>query len=410
MRVSIGFAAALLLWASATALAQNAPTVRVTGTCWIGSTKVPLGGVTVQLLQTPYATVSDHDGHFFLGPVPAGQYVLEAREIGYLPYRQTVQVGATGTLNVALELIAQRTDTLTRTPVELEAITITAAPAAHENAATTITIPPLVITQTPSLNTSDLLRQTAGIEVHQQGQGPGFASDASMRGFSSDHSTDMALWVDGVPINEPVNGHAEGYNDWTLVFPQAIEAVDVIKGPTSPVYGNFAMAGAINMRTLDHVHGLELWGSGGAYDRFEGGALTGWQNLHNHGVLGIRGESQNGWRPNSDYKIGQFHGRFVQDFSSSASLDAGVEFYGTDWHSPGFLSDSQFQARDYDVVANPTDGGFKRRAQERVSLRVVGGQSFLWRTTAYATQGRWQLCLTTPPEGGVSEGTGSQTE
>ena len=76
MRVSIGFAAALLLWASATALAQNAPTVRVTGTCWIGSTKVPLGGVTVQLLQTPYATVSDHDGHFFLGPVPAGQYVL----------------------------------------------------------------------------------------------------------------------------------------------------------------------------------------------------------------------------------------------------------------------------------------------------------------------------------------------
>ena len=231
-----------------------------------------------------------------------------------------------------------------------------------------------------------------------------------MRGFSSDHSTDMALWVDGVPINEPVNGHAEGYNDWTLVFPQAIEAVDVIKGPTSPVYGNFAMAGAINMRTLDHVHGLELWGSGGAYDRFEGGALTGWQNLHNHGVLGIRGESQNGWRPNSDYKIGQFHGRFVQDFSSSASLDAGVEFYGTDWHSPGFLSDSQFQARDYDVVANPTDGGFKRRAQERVSLRVVGGQSFLWRTTAYATQGRWQLFLTTPPEGGLSEGTGSQTE
>src|SRR5207245_6159455 len=109
--------------------------------------------------------------------------------------------------------------------------------------------------------------------------------------------------VDGVPINEPVNGHAEGYNDWTLVFPQAIEAVDVIKGPTSPVYGNFAMAGAINMRTLDHVHGLELWGSGGAYDRFEGGALTGWQNLHNHGELVNSGEHQNGSQQESANRL-----------------------------------------------------------------------------------------------------------
>lgn len=39
----------------------------------------------------------------------------------------------------------------------------------------------------------DLLRQTAALEVHDQGQGPGFASAASVRGFSSDHSTDLAL-------------------------------------------------------------------------------------------------------------------------------------------------------------------------------------------------------------------------
>jgi len=44
-------------------------------------------------------------------------------------------------------------------------------------------------------NTYDLLRQTSGLEVHDQGQGPGFASDASLRGFSSDHSTDLALWI-----------------------------------------------------------------------------------------------------------------------------------------------------------------------------------------------------------------------
>ena len=34
----------------------------------------------------------------------------------------------------------------------------------------------------------------------------------------------------------------------------------------------------------------------------------------------------------------------------------------------------------------------------------------LWRSTVYATQGRWQLYLTIPPEPGSNEGSGSQTE
>src|SRR5204862_4558872 len=108
---------------------------------------------------------------------------------------------------------------------------------------------------TPARNPYDRLRQVAGLEVHDQGQGPGFASDASLRGMSSDHSTDLALWIDGVPINEPVNGHAEGYNDWSLMFPQAVRSIEVFKGPTSPLYGNFAMAGAVNVRTLERLRG-----------------------------------------------------------------------------------------------------------------------------------------------------------
>jgi outer membrane receptor protein involved in Fe transport len=73
------------------------------------------------------------------------------------------------------------------------------------------------------------------------------------------------------------------------------------------------------------------------------------------------------------------------------------------------LSQDEFAAHDYSVVSNPTDGGFKRRAQERLSLRLLTGDA-IWRTTAYATQGRWQLFLTIPPAGGRFEGRGSQTE
>src|SRR5580765_7534913 len=182
----------------------------------------------------------------------------------------------------------------------LKAVTIVATPAERAQPNNAARVDAVTIRLTPATTPYELLRQTAGVEVHEQGQGPGFASNASVRGFSSDHSTDMALWVDGVPINEPVNGHSEGYNDWSLVFPQAIEAVDVIKGPTSPVYGNFALSGAVNMRTLEHMHGISFWGNGGAFDRFEGAALAGWENPENHAVIGVRGVSEGGWRPNSD--------------------------------------------------------------------------------------------------------------
>ena len=56
------------------------------------------------------------------------------------------------------------------------------------------------------------------------------------------------------------------------------------------------------------------------------------------------------------------------------------------------------------------DGGHKREDEERLSLRGVGSEHLLWRSTIYATQGRWQLFLTTPPEGGGGEGSGSRTE
>jgi outer membrane receptor protein involved in Fe transport len=271
-------------------------------------------------------------------------------------------------------------------------------------------VAPAQIRAAPATDAYDLLRQVAGVEIHEQGQGPGFASDASIRGFSSDHSTDIALWVDGVPINEPVNGHAEGYNDWNLLMPQAVGQIDVLEGPTSALYGNFAMAGVVNVLTIEHLSGERFTASAGAHGRVEGALLSGYDSGATSLVLGIRGVHDDGWRPNSDYDIGQVHVRWVQHLGGLSTLDAGVELYGTAWRSPGFLTDSLFQLHEYRSVANRTDGGFKRRAQERVSYRLIAGPALLWRSTAYATQGRWQLFLTIPPEPGAGEGSGSQTE
>lgn len=304
----------------------------------------------------------------------------------------------------------QHGDTLTRQPIALAPVTVTATPMRREEPSSAVRVSPATIQQTPATDAYDLLRQTAGIEVHEQGQGPGFASDAAVRGFSSDHSTDLALWVDGVPNNEPVNGHAEGYNDWNLLFPEAMQEVDVVKGPTSALYGNFAMAGVVNVRTIERMRGTSAWLDAGSYGRVAGVVLTGFDHDTTAAVFGLRGVREDGWRPHSDYSLGQAHARLVHRFTPITTGDAGIELYATGWDSPGYLTDSQFTAGAFHTVTNGTDGGFKRRAQERVSLRVLASSSLLWRTTVYSTQGRWQLYLTIPAAGGAGEGSGSQTE
>ncbi len=297
-----------------------------------------------------------------------------------------------------------------RRPATLAPVTITATPAERSAPLAATHVDAATIAVTPAASPYDLLRQTAGVAVHEQGQGPGFASDASLRGFSSDHSTDVALWVDGVPVNEPVNGHAEGYNDWSVLFPGGIQDIDVVRGPTSALFGNFALSGVINVRTLERMTGSDATLTGGAFGRGEAMFLTGFDHgAAGGGVLGLRFARQDGFRPNAGYNLGQGHARVVHDLAPGVRIDGGVELYSSGWRSPGYLSSDEFAAGQYDVVSNASDGGFKRRAQERVSLSVIAGRA-LWRTTAYATQSRWSLFLTIPPAGGVFEGSGSQTE
>ncbi|MGH7590286.1 MAG: TonB-dependent receptor, partial [Gemmatimonadales bacterium] len=309
-----------------------------------------------------------------------------------------------------VDTLHQHGDTLSRAPVRVQSITVTATRVRRETATSSVEVSAATIRETPATNAYDLIRQTAGVEVHDQGQGPGFASDASVRGFSSDHSTDIALWIDGVPNNEPFNGHAEGYNDWSLLFPEMIEGIDVIKGPVSPLYGNFAFAGVVNVRTSDRMRGSEFLLSGGSYGRAQADFLTGFDHGSSGGILGFRGLREDGWRPNSGYRTGQINGRIVKDISPTTSIDASMALYGAIWDSPGFMTDSQYQAGDFSSISNSTDGGFKRHAAERASLRVIAASGAVWRTTTYATQGRWQLYLTIPPEPGSGEGSGSQTE
>ncbi len=301
-------------------------------------------------------------------------------------------------------------DSSVRSRSRLSQITITATPVERSEPLTVVHIAPLTISLLPSNSPWELFRQAAGLEAHEQGQGPGFASDLSVRGFSSDHSTDLALYIDGVPNNEPVNGHAEGYNDINLLMPQIVSGIDVVKGPTSALYGNFAFGGAVNVRTLNRFSGMDLTVGSGSFGAGQAALITGFDHGSTGAVFAVSGSREDGWRPHSENQYGHLHAAIVHDITPSTSVDASVDGYLTSYDSPGFLDTAQYNAGRTNFVSNFGDGGFKRHAQERVSLRTYLAPSLEWRNTVYAQQGTWEFWLSSPPGlGGLTEGSGAES-
>ncbi len=98
----------------------------------------------------------------------------------------------------------------------------------------------------PYLSTGDLLNAAPGLFSIQHAGG-GKANQYFLRGFDADHGTDIAFYVDGVPINWVSHGHGQGYTDLHFVIPELIERLELRKGPYYAEYGDFSTAGTINI-------------------------------------------------------------------------------------------------------------------------------------------------------------------
>ncbi|HEY8258029.1 MAG TPA: TonB-dependent receptor [Gemmatimonadales bacterium] len=225
---------------------------------------------------------------------------------------------------------------------------------------TTADVPPEALRRTPAGTSYDLVRRAAGIEVHEQGQGPGFASDAVIRGFTSDHSSDVLLIVDGVPINLPVHGHVEGYADWSVLSPAAVSSLRVIHGPASPLYGDFSLGGVVEVFTAPDAVGA-TGGISGSSQGDAGGWLRTGRRMENGGYLfAVDGRREQGWRDNSAYWLGNGLLRGWRRLGAGR-IEGGLAAYGSSWDSPGFVPVARYNADDLESATDPTDGGNARR-------------------------------------------------
>src|SRR5262249_38489923 len=82
-------------------------------------------------------------------------------------------------------------------------------PRAPTSAASAETIRDRDLVLRPRATPEDILRVVPGLVIAQH-QGGGKADQLFLRGFDADHGTDVALFIDGTPINLPSHGHGQG--------------------------------------------------------------------------------------------------------------------------------------------------------------------------------------------------------
>jgi hypothetical protein len=104
----------------------------------------------------------------------------------------------------------------------------------------------------PASRPGELLEIVPGLIVTQH-SGEGKANQYFLRGFNLDHGTDLAIKVDGMPVNMPTHGHGQGYADINFLIPELVGSVKVRKGPYFADQGDFASAGAVG---IDYINRL----------------------------------------------------------------------------------------------------------------------------------------------------------
>lgn len=104
----------------------------------------------------------------------------------------------------------------------------------------------------PFSRPAEALEVVPGLMVTQH-SGEGKANQYFLRGFNLDHGTDLAISVDGMPVNMRTHGHGQGYADLNFLIPELIGSVNVRKGPYFADEGDFSSVGSVHVGLIDTI-------------------------------------------------------------------------------------------------------------------------------------------------------------
>jgi outer membrane receptor protein involved in Fe transport len=204
------------------------------------------------------------------------------------------------------------------------------------------------------------MRLTPSLIIGQH-HGGGKADQILFRGFDSDHGTDFAVFVDGIPVNMVSHAHGQGYADLHWLIPETIDRVEVYKGPYFPHLGDFATSGAMNIITKRRDKDTSFTLTGGSYNtqRYvgvlsppEGTLLTpyiAFEAYHNDGPF----------KHENDYIRYNVFSKLTLFSTANSNLSFLGTFFKTDWDASGEIPARAVRAGTlgrFDSV-DPSEGG-----------------------------------------------------
>jgi hypothetical protein len=318
-----------------------------------------IAGATVQL-QSADGTVqrttqSETNGSFILSGLAAGDYRLVVSNPGFESKEIPVTLGTTGApvlLRISLAVSAVST-TINVEGREDDLIGIAESGSQGTVGATEIE-------DRPILRSGEILETVPGLIITQHAGG-GKANQFFLRGFNLDHGTDIAIFLDDMPLNLPSHAHGEGYSDMNTVIAEFVKRVNFEKGPYYANVGNYGSAASVHLEFFKTLPQNFFNVEGGSYTY--GRAVFGATQKLGKGSLLYGGEEyyDNGpWKhPDAYNKINGILTYSRGDDADGASITART--YHGKWKSSDQIPVNAVPLVGLYGTLDPTDRGISQR-------------------------------------------------
>ncbi len=321
-------------------------------------------------------TQSDTNGSFIVSGLSAGNYRLVVSDPGFETKEMPVTIGTTkAPAPLRISLVVGSLSTTIDVHSRADDLVGIAA------SATQGTVGQTEIQDRPILRSGEVLEAVPGVIITQHAGG-GKANQYFLRGFNLDHGTDIAIFIDDMPLNLPSHAHGEGYSDMNIVIPEFVKRVNFEKGPYYADVGTFSSAASAHVeyfKTLPQNF-FQVEGGEDGYGR----AVFGVAQKLGSGSLLYGGEAYHDdgpWtHPDNYYKFNGLvtysRGGDADGFSITAR-----GYHGT-WHSSDQIPDNAVPLVGFFGALNPTDGGHSQRYSLQADWHRRGSNSET-KVTAY---------------------------
>jgi hypothetical protein len=192
------------------------------------------------------------------------------------------------------------------------------------------------LTLQPVRSAQELLTLVPGLFVAQHAGG-GKAEQLFLRGFDIDHGTDVALSLDGMPVNMVSHAHGQGYADFHFVMPEVIDKINFEKGPYDVTKGNLATAGSVDFQTKEQLSKSFVSGEYGMFNhkKITAGVKVLENQRNNAYFAADYYQTDNYFESPQDFKRINFYGKYTGIISPNFKITVSASTFQSGWNASG---------------------------------------------------------------------------